>query len=298
MIEFENLRLFVIVAELGSFTAAGDKENYPKSTISRRIRKLEDQLRVRLLDRTTHTITLTESGQLFYDRAVRMLNDLEDTEQLLAGNEAHPVGNLRIGAPDGFLRLDIYKQLIQFAKDNPQLNIETVSGTVGLDLLGDRLDILIHIDDPEDSSFIARRITTATTNYYASPIYLSEHGEPQNPEDLLQHSCIVEKRNPRKNVNHWVFRNETGYRQLVINPRYSADTTYLSLSFTEEGLGIAMLPDHWCVDSLKSGRLVKLFNGAHEILHPLYAVYPSRRYVPAKVKTFLNFLQQALPDRL
>lgn len=298
MLDLEDIRLFVTVAELKSFTAAGDKEQYPKSSISRRLRKLEDQLGVRLLERTTRSISLTESGELFYERAVQILNEVEVTEQLLAGDQLRPQGLLRLCAPDEFIRRSLQEPLLAFAREQPQLRIEVLTGTVGQHLLGDRLDVMIHIDAPEDSSFIARPITTATTNYYASPDYLREHGEPREPDDVLHHHCVVENRNPRKNVNHWPFLEEGGIREVAVNAYYRADTTHLSQVFTERGLGIALLPDHTCRDALESGRLVKLFDGIHELAHNLYAIYPSRRYVPAKLKVFLEFLEQNLPDRL
>ena len=298
MLNLEDIHLFVIVADLKSFTAAADKEQYPKSSISRRLRKLEDQLGVRLLDRTTRSINLTESGELFYERAISILDEVEATEQLIKTDQLHPEGLLRICAPDEVIRLNLQEPLVEFATLQPQLKIEVLSGTIGQHLLGDRLDVMIHIDDPADSTFIARPITAATTNYYASPDYLREHGEPEQPDDVLKHCCIVENRNPRKNVNHWSFRTEDGARELVIDAQYFADTTYLALKFVEEGLGIAMLPDHSCRESLAAGRVVKLFDGVHEVFHPLYAIYPSKRHVPAKVKVFLDFLEKALPERL
>lgn len=298
VLDLEDIRLFVTVADLKSFTAAGEKEQYPKSSISRRLRKLEDQLGVRLLERTTRSISLTESGELFYKRAVQILNEVEETEQLLAGSQLHPQGTLRVCAPDEFIRRTLQENLLAFARQQPQLRIEVLTGTVGQHLLGDRLDVMIHIDAPEDSSFIARPITTATTNYYASPEYLREHGEPEKPEDVMNHRCVVENRNPRKNVNHWIFRDSSGVKELAVDAYYSADTTHLSQVFTEQGLGIALLPDHTCRNALEAGRLVKLFEGAHEFEHTLYAIYPSRRYVPSKVKVFLDYLEQALPDRL
>ena len=106
----------------------------------------------------------------------------------------HPEGHLRICAPDEFIRINLQPLLVEFAREQPQLRIEVLSGTVGQHLLGDRLDMMIHIDAPEDSSFIARPITSATTNYYASPDYLREFGEPQEPEDVLNHRCVVENR--------------------------------------------------------------------------------------------------------
>jgi DNA-binding transcriptional LysR family regulator len=298
VLDLEDIRLFVTVADLKSFTAAGEKEQYPKSSISRRLRKLEDQLGVRLLERTTRSISLTESGELFYERAVQILNEVENTEQLLAGSQLHPQGTLRICAPDEFIRRTLQENLLDFAREQPQLRIEVLTGTVGQHLLGDRLDVLIHIDAPEDSSFIARPITTATTNYYASPEYLRECGEPLTPDDVKHHRCVVENRNPRKNVNHWTFLDGSGVRELVVEPYYSADTTHLSQVFTERGLGIALLPDHSCREALRAGRLVKLFDGTHEVEHTVYAIYPSRRYVPTKVRVFLDYLEKVLPDRL
>jgi DNA-binding transcriptional LysR family regulator len=298
VLDLEDIRLFVTVAELKSFTAAGEKEQYPKSSISRRLRKLEDQLGARLLERTTRSISLTESGELFYERALQILNEVELTEQLLAGDRLQPQGLLRVCAPDEFIRRSLQEPLVAFAAEQPQLRLEIMTGTVGQHLLGDRLDVMIHIDAPEDSSFIARPITTATTNYYASPDYLREQGTPHIPEDVLDHRCVVENRNPTKIVNHWFFNEASGVRELAVDAYYSADTTYLSQQFTEQGLGIALLPDHSCREAVEDGRLVKLFDGVHEFEHTLYAIYPSRRHVPAKVKVFLDYLERVLPDRL
>ncbi len=298
VLNLEDIRLFIAVADLKSFTAAGDKEHYPKSSISRRLRKLEDQLGVRLLERTTRSISLTESGELFYDRAQRILEEIETTEQLLTENQVHPSGHLRICAPDEFIRRNLQYLLVDFAREQPQLRVDVISGTIGQNLMGDRLDVMIHINAPEDSSFVARPITTATTNYYASPAYLAEHGTPLEPEDVLKHHCVVENRNPRKNVNHWIFRTAEGLREFAVEGNYSADTSYLSLKLVEEGLGIGMLPDHACRESLAEGRLVKLFDGVHEVEHVLYALYTSRRHVPAKVRVFLDFLEKNLPERL
>lgn len=298
MLNLEELNLFVAVAELKSFTAAGEKLDYPKSSISRRLRKLEDQLGTRLLERTTRSISLTEAGELFYERATKILDEVEVTEQLLTGRAVLPSGTLRICAPDELIRLHLQPLLIQFSEEQPSLNLEVITGTVGQHLLGDRLDMMIHIDPPEDSSFCARPVTTATSNYYASPKYLEEYGVPKEPEDLLSHRCVIEQRNPKKNVNHWMFLTESGTEELAIPGHYSADTTWLSRSFVEAGLGISMLPDHSCREALAAGKLIKLFNGKHEITHQLFALYPSRRHMPAKLKVFLEFLERCLPDRL
>ncbi|MFK8049426.1 MAG: LysR family transcriptional regulator [Halioglobus sp.] len=298
MFNLEDVHLFVVVAELKSFTAAGDKEQIPKSSVSRRLRKLEDQLGARLLERTTRSIQLTEVGEQFYERALLILNEVEATEQLLAGDGMRPAGHLRICAPHEFIRLHLQYILPKFAKEQPQLRLEVLSGTVGQHLLGDRMDLMIHIDEPEDSSYVARPITSATTNYYASPQYLQQHTEPKLPQDLLQHSCVVETRNPRRDVNIWRFRTDEGNQELSVVGQYIADTTYLSLKLVEEGLGIGMLPDHVCADSLAAGRVRKLFDGKHEIKHTVYAVYPSRRHVPAKVRVFLDFLARELPREL
>lgn len=298
MLNLDDVHLFVTVAELKSLTAAGDKEQLSKSTVSRRLRHLEDHLGVRLLERTTRNVHLTESGEEFYRRALTILDEVETTEQLIGGDRFHASGHLRICSPHEFTRLHLQYLLPLFAKEQPQLQLEVLSGTVGQHLAGDRLDLMIHIDEPEDSSFIARPITMATTNYYASPEYLERYGEPREPADVLAHKCVVESRNPRRDVNIWRFLTDDGYEELSVVGHYIADTTYLCRRWVEEGLGISMLPDHVCAKSVRAGRLRKLFDGRHEVRHVLYAVYPSRRYVPAKVRVFLEFLERELPERL
>lgn len=296
--ELQDVQVFVTVAELGSFSSAAEKEHLPASSVTRKVRKLEDKLGTRLLDRSTRAVCLTEDGRLFYKRALHILEEMDDVQRLLRGRHTHPEGTLRIGGPEEVLKTDLHKLLITFAQHQPQLCIDFHPGTDIRNIYTRNLDLMFHIDAPTDSDLIAQQLTTATTNYYASPGYLSQYGEPKSPQDVVQHRCIVEQRNWLNNVNHWNFRDGEGVIELPVTPHYRAESTFICIRLTAAGLGIALLPDHHCAPYLKTGKLVKLFNGEHEFLHSLYTLYPSRRYVPLKVKTLLEFLNDEMPERL
>jgi DNA-binding transcriptional LysR family regulator len=156
---------------------------------------------------------------------------------------------------------------------------------------------MIHIEEPQDSSYIGRVLTTCTTNYYASTDYVRKFGQPEKPEDLLEHECIVEAYNPHQ-YDRWFFPENGEERSIRVEGRYVTDSTYMALSLMERGLGCTMLPDYICRDGLAEGRLMKLFGGRYEISHNIYLLYPSRRYVPSKVRVFLAYLQENFPGAL
>ncbi|MCF7981925.1 MAG: substrate binding domain-containing protein, partial [Pseudomonadales bacterium] len=185
----------------------------------------------------------------------------------------------------------------EFAQAYPGLRIEFVSGAGKPHMLEDNIDVMIHIDEPQDSSFIAKKIAVATTNYYASPKYLAKHSEPQEPEDLHRHACIVElthERLPRP----WLFQEKNSLSKLRVKSKYACDSIQLCRTLAEQGLGVTMIPDFICEESLANGRLVKLFKGQYEVEHNLYAMYPSRRFVPVKIRAFLSFLNDYLPAKI
>ena len=295
--QLEDLRLFVTVVDSGSFTKAAEQEDLPTSTLSRRLRKLEDDLSVRLLNRTTRSLQLTELGEQFYQRSLQILEEVDNTRAMLQKEQDKPSGRLRIYAPAEFTRVHFLEIVPAFAQEYPAITLELFTSDGGHDLVHHRVDVLIHIEEPDDSSYIAKKIATTTTNYYASVDYLAERGEPETPEDLLTHECIVEAFT-HKNYKRWIFPEEHHQQEIIVNPRYVIDSTYMCQRMVEMGLGISMLPDYICQEDLKAGRLKKLFNGRYEIPHNIYVQYPSRRYIPSKVRVFLQFLEENFPKRL
>ncbi len=292
----EDLRLFVTVVDNGSFTKAAEQEGLSTSTLSRRLRKLEDDFGVRLLDRTTRSLQLTELGEEFYQRSLRIVEEVDNTRSMLKKKQDKPSGRLRIYAPVEFSRVHFQEILPAFAANYPDITLELFTSDSGQDLVQSRVDVMIHIGEPEDSSYIGKKIAVATTNYYASPDYLATHGVPEVPEDLLNHECIVEAFT-QDHYNRWVFPDENQPKEVTVLAHYVIDSTYMCHRMVEKGLGISMLPDYICQEGLEAGKLKKLFGGRYEICHNIYVLYPSRRYVPSKVKVFLDFLGEHLPEQ-
>ena len=295
MVSLDDMLLFTRVVELESFTAAAEQLGMAKSSISRRLRAMEDQLAVRLLERTTRSIQLTDVGELYYQRCIQTLNEVEETRQLVTEASTSPTGLLRIYAPNEFCRR-IFQELIpQFCAAHPELKLDIRSGTMGQHLLDDRYDVMIHIDNPEDSSFIARPLATVPTNYYASPSYIERRGEPRQPEDLLEHDCVLEVRNRTSQGCVWHFPEADGHiMALDLEGKYISDSTSLSRAMVMAGMGIAMLPDYICQDAVAAGKLIKVFGGRYQMPHTIYALHPSRRYPPYRVKVFLDFMAREL----
>lgn len=293
----EDLRLFVTVVDNGSFTKAAEQEGLATSTLSRRLRILEDDFGVRLLERTTRNLQLTELGEDFYQRSLQILEEVDSTRSMLRKKQDQPSGCLRIYAPAEFYRVHFQEIIPAFAESYPDITLELIASDGRHDLVYSRVDVMIHIGEPDDSSYIGRKIAIATTNYYASLDYLDKHGEPEVPEDLLKHECIVEDYT-QDHDNHWIFSEAKQQKKVIVQPRYLINSTYMCHRMVDKGLGISMLPDYICQQSLKAGRLKKLFSGRYEISHNIYLLYPSRRYVPSKVKVFLEFLSEHFPKNL
>lgn len=296
--DLQDVQVFVSVAELRSFSAAAEREQLPPSSVTRKVRKLEDGLGTRLLERSTRTVSLTEDGQLFYERALQILGEMDDVKRLLHGRHTRPEGTLRIGGAEEILKTDLRELLIVFAQQNPQLRIDFLPGTDVRNMYTRNLDLMFHIDAPLDPDLIAQPLTTATTNYYASPGYLKKYGDLDAPRDVLKHRCIVERRNWLPNVNHWTFRQGNDVIELPVTPHYQGESLPICIHLAVAGLGIAMLPDHHCIPYVERGELLKLFKGKHESKHDLYTLYPSRRYVPLRVKAFLEYLKSEMPSTL
>ncbi len=297
-LKLDDLALFLATIEQASISAASQVLDIPKSTLSRRLRDLEDDLGVRLLERNTRNLYLTEAGEQLRQRGEVILADIEDTRQSLSSHQHSPTGRLCIAAPSDFFGMHFQHVLTGFVDKYPDIELELYSGAGQLDMLKGRVDVLLHVDAPNDSSFIARPITRCVANYYASPGYLQQHGEPSHPSELEQHRCIIENPNPTAVVSRWTFREHGQTEELRINPSHSADSSYMCALLVRAGQGISLLPNFVCREWLDSGELVTLFGDQQQISHHFYAIYASRRHVPTRVQVFLDYLSEQLPEQL
>lgn len=296
LLNLEDMNLFIQVVEFGGFSAAAQRLDIPKSTLSRRLRNLEDQLGTRLLERTTRSQHLTELGEEFYQRALLILKEVEATRQQISCKQDIPSGLLRVFAPSEFYGQHFHDIMPKFALAYPDVKLELFSGAGHMDMLNDKIDVMLYVSAPADSSYIARKITEVAVNFYASPSYLEQHGIPQHPSELVNHRCIVEAPNPSTTTYPWQYRENRKIHNLPIKAYHQVDSSYICTSMVEFGIGISMLPDFVSRSALERGSLIKLFDGRYQMTQNLYAVYSSRRYLPSKVRAFLSFLTEKVDD--
>lgn len=291
--KLEDMQLFVLVVETGSFTKAADYCHTPKSTISRRISQLEKDLGTRLLQRTTRSLTVTEAGEHFYQRAVGILRDVQETEKELSEGQATVKGKLVLYAPT--LILDKCRsQVTDFANTYPECELELHSTALGQRaVLDKRFDLLMYIGEPNDSSFIARPLGDMGYDYFASPGYLESHGVPKKPEDILEHRCVYRILNENDPLC-WEF----GKQELMLKPDVICDSPYMAHALALQGTGITRLPLMLASKSVVEGELVRLFQGRYAIRRNIYGIYSSRRYLPHKVKILLEDIRRALPGEV
>ncbi len=287
------MQLYVLVVETGSFTKAADYAHIPKSTISRRISQLERDLDTRLLQRTTRSLNMTDAGERFYQRAVSILEQVEDAEKELTEGQVEIKGKLVFYAPT--LILDKCRHHVSdFMIANPGCEIELHSTAMGQRAaLDKRFDLMMYIGEPADSSFVARRLADMGFDYFASPEYLDQHGVPKVPDDIFAHRCIYRMANESDPIS-WQF----GEHELSIKPDIICDSPYMAHALALQGTGISRLPLMLAAESYSAGRLVRLFGGQYAFRLNIYGIYSSRRYLPQRVKVLIDEIRQALPGEI
>lgn len=292
MLKLGDLAIFIAVVEQGSFTKAADYCQKPKSTISRHIRELESSLGVRLLERNTRRLTLTDSGEQLLERARDLLDEVEGLEREV-GRQGAPEGKIKLFVPIVLAAL-CADQIADFCEQNPGIHIDMNSTAAGQNLgIDTRFDLIVYIGQPPDSSFIARPLADITFDYYTSPAYVEAHGLPEAPDQIVDHAVIYRP----------IYDNESeiwhfGERSISIKSRIRVDSPYLSKALILQGVGLGRMPKLMVGNDVHEGSLVNLFNGEYAFKEPLYAVYPSRRFVPATVKVLLDTLRETLPKRV
>lgn len=287
----DDALIFTRVVECHSFTHAALGLGMQKSTVSRRIALLEERLGVRLLNRTTRKLRLTEVGQAYYERCRQIMLDFAEAEQAVMQLQLEPSGLLRISAPIEFGQLFLGRVLGEFMRQYPQITAEVELTSRNVDPVEEGMDIVILVGQPQDSTLIARKLFETSRSLCASPNYLARHGTPRTVADLAGHRAILL---PHDSPRYWPLLGENIACQRVL--------TSNNITFAREaalaGAGIAALPIMISERAVQEGRLIELVADARLPAGELYAVYPSRRFQAMKVKTFLDFLIGCLPQGL
>ena len=284
----DDALIFTRVVECHSFTQAAQSLGMQKSTVSRRIALLEERLGVRLLNRTTRKLRLTEVGQAYYERCRQIMLDFAEAEQAVMQLQLQPSGLLRITAPIEFGQLLLGRVLGEFMREYPQITAEVELTSRKVDPLEEAVDIAIQVGQPQDSTLIARCLLSSGRSLCASPDYLAQHGTPQTVAELAGHRAILLPQDPPR---YWPVQGESIACQRVL----ACNNITFAREAALAGAGIVGLPHMICREALKDGRLLELLPQACLPTSEIYALYPSRRFQAMKVKAFLDFLISRLP---
>ena len=279
--------VFRVVAT-GSLSAAGRELGLSPAIVSRRLAALEARLGVRLINRTTRSLHLTDEGATYYDTCARLLSEIEEADSAVSAGRVEPQGALRVALPASFGHLHVAPLVPEFARRYPKVQLALSLSDRSVNLVDEGFDLAIRIADLADSSLAARRLAPNRRVVCASPEYLKRHGTPRTPQDLAAHNCLT----TNEYVMNWEYRGPDGTPGSVrVSGRYACDNWEVLREWALAGLGIA-LKSTWDVRrQLESGSLVSLCPGyTFNSDVAIYAVYPHRRFLPAKTRAFIEFL--------
>ncbi|MEM7318888.1 MAG: LysR family transcriptional regulator [Pseudomonadota bacterium] len=287
------LNVFRTVVELGSFAAASRRLGLSPAAVSKNVSELEAHLSTRLINRTTRRMSLTEAGLLYFDRVVQILDDLGEADATLRAIQDRPTGLLRVSAPMTVTLLVLSDAIPRFLDRYPDLSLDLRLDDRRVDLIEEGFDLALRGSDRlEGSSLIARQLTTMTHVLCAAPSYFERHGVPVRPEDLRQHNCI--QFTLSDHATEWTFRQGTRAIKVPVRGRYKVSSSLAIRDALRAGFGLSLIPRMYVNEDLSAGRLQAALEDWVPDETPLYAVYPSRRYVQSKVRVFIEFLVEEL----
>lgn len=283
------MAFFSLLARCGSFSAAARELDVTTPAISKRLAQMEARLGVQLLNRTTRRASLTTEGETYLVHARRILADIEDMEQMVSSAMAAPKGLLRVNATLGFGRSHVAPLISSFVREHPEVQVQLQLSVNPPPLTEDAFDVCIRFGEPPDARVMARKIAPNRRLLCASPAYLVQHGTPRSPHDLAQHNCIGIRQGDEA---YGVWRLSTGKRTETVKVRGNLSTSdgEIAVNWALDGHGILMRAEWDIAKYLRSGRLVQVLENYRTSPADIYAVYPQRHQVSARVRAFVDFL--------
>jgi DNA-binding transcriptional LysR family regulator len=293
-IEVDKLRgmqLFVRLADLGSFTRVAEQTNTSKSMVSKEISRLEADLGARLLHRSTRNVQLTPVGEGYLQRAREILAKLADAESFAQDQQLNLRGKLKINAPMALGITDLSSLFADFMQAHPEIELDIHLGDESIDLVEQGFDLGFRASStPIDSNYVGRPLTAFTYRVCASPDYLKQHPSIDSPEDLQDHNCFVYSYFHGKNI--WPI--EAG---VAVKGNLQVNSTLFMMESIKKGLGLGFIPDFVCQQAIDSGQVVEILADAKKPKLTLYALYPARHFVPAKLVACIEYLTQWFADK-
>jgi len=288
----DGIAVYTAVVDGRGFTAAAKRLGHTPSYVSKEITKLEARLGVRLLNRSTRSISLTDEGRAYFDHCRAIVESAQEAESDAMRGQAVPSGTLRIAAPVSFGLSHLRHILPSFMRLYPDIEIETEFNERLIDLVSEGVDVAIRIGRLRDSSLVARKLGDFRGVVVASPSYWENYGRPSHPNDLKSHKCISYSYMPEPTV--WEFNDSGEKIRVHVDLLAKCNSAELETSLAVAGVGVTRLPLFVCEEEVSAGKLEIVLEDFEQEPMGLYAVYPHRSYTPAKVRCFVEFLEKEL----
>ncbi|BFM05075.1 LysR family transcriptional regulator [Halioxenophilus aromaticivorans] len=289
---FVLLAAFVAVADTLNFAEAAKRLHLTSSTLSRRVKKLEQELGIQLLRRTTRQVNLTEQGRRYHQHCVQVLALLQDGDDQLQESEGAATGTLVVAAPSSYARTVLSPLLPEFMRAQPKVNVELRCSDRYVDLVEQNIDVAVRIGDLEDSTLVGRKLDNNRRRLVAAPKYLAQLGQPNSPQDLQQHQCLHFSHLSAGRV--WSLYKGKNKSRVAVSPYLICDDASVLLDAAIAGLGIAILADFLCLGAVAKGQLTPVLSDWTLPPSEIYALYPKADFIPAKTRTFIDFLVQRI----
>ena len=288
MDRLNGMTIFAEVARRGGFTPAARHLGLSRAQVSKAVSGLEEHLGARLLNRTTRRVSLTATGRVYLERSEAILQEIAELEDIAAQQSGEPAGRLLLSAPTSFGILHLRRAIPAYLEKYPAVQVSLSLTDRFVDLVAEGFDLAIRIADLEDSSLVARRIAPSRLIFCAAPAYLQKHGEPQVPQDLAIRPCLVYSNDLRPDL--WRVHGPAGIESVRVNGPVCADNGDVLRSAALSGLGIALLPTFIVGADVRDGSLQQVLSDYCPPPIAINAVFPSRRFLSARVRSFVDFL--------
>ena len=296
MDKLQAMEVFVRVVETGGITRAADSLHMPKATAATLIQKLEAVLGVKLLNRTTRRVSVTPDGAAYYERCLSILAEVRETEESLAKQQATPRGRVRADVPTLMARSVFVPALPKFFERYPQIELALASNERRADLIEGGIDCAVWSGEIEDSSLVARRVGFLYFATCAAPSYITAHGQPQHPDELVRHRCINHFSPRSGKTVDWVFSKDGARVQTTLRGHIALEDENSYVAAAEAGLGIAQIPAFVLKEAMERGALELVLGDWFPEPSPLYVVYPQNRHLSNKVRVFVDWVAELLRE--
>ncbi|WP_318520855.1 LysR family transcriptional regulator [Photobacterium leiognathi] len=289
---FDGIALFVQVVKSGGFGAAAQAMGHSNSYVSKEIVKLENRLGVRLLNRTTRSISLTPEGKSYYQECLQLISDAEQAVAHITQSTVAPKGTLKISCPVWFGKHYLKHVFSAYLTRYPDVMIDLDMSDKAIDVIGDGYDLVIRASAKlDESSLICKRIYSSRICTVASPEYIAKHGRPIHPTELSSHHCFCYSNLKKSNI--WDYMDKAGNQTSVeVHQRIRSNNTEMSLALVCNGDGIIRLPEFYIEQQIKTGELILLFEDYVFPMVDVYALYPTRKHLASKVRCFLDLIDE------